>query len=71
MKLKINSMYKISEGAYLIPRSHLSKNKAGNYAVFEKLIVEENGHYVKQHITLSIKEIKKEFDLGTEGVTIL
>lgn len=71
MTLKINAMYKISESEYLIPRSHLSKNKAGNYAVFEKLTVDDNGHYLKQHITLSIKEIKKAFAIGTEGVTIL
>lgn len=70
MVLKINGMYKIA-GGYLIPRSHWSEDAAPNYAIFEKLQGGE-GHYIKTHVTLTLKECRKLFSLSTkEGVKII
>ena len=70
MTLKLNCMYKVADG-YIIPRSHWSEDAAPKYAIFEHLHGGET-RFIKEHITLSIKECRKVFGIGAkEGVAII
>ena len=67
MTLKVNSMYKIADG-YLIPVSHFkkydTKEKGVEYAVFRRLVIENGGHYIARHYTMTKAEIKKALGLA-------
>lgn len=61
-ELKVGRSYQTATG-FIIPRSKFSDYKANRYAVFEVLILGDNGHYIKKHTTLTQKDIKKALEL--------
>lgn len=64
MTLKVNSSYEIAEG-FIIPRSHISADRASRYLVVQ-LLTGGKTHYTSKYTTMTVNELKKAMNVDSK-----